>query len=464
MGTLIHNAIIVNEGRRFRGSLFIEGDRIKEMKEEPSPFNPQFSTATNIIDAQGGLVMPGVIDTHVHFREPGLTDKADIAHESRAALAGGVTSIMDMPNVLPPTTTLERWREHMDLLAQHCRVNYTCYIAATNDSIETPLPSTTDSPPCLTGNPHSAAEQEFPISYPPVKIFLGSTTGGMLVNDQSSMLRIFNFAATHVRHYPIVAHCEDNLRIQSRMAEAQALWGEDPDVTHHAWIRDAEACYQSSLFAARIARETGARLHIAHVSTSRELELIGGNVTGEVCVGHLLFTEDDYERLGTRIKVNPAIKSHDERNALRQALADGLLKTIATDHAPHEIEAKRGGCRCAASGMPMVQFSLVSMLGLVDEGVLSLERMVDAMCHQPAKLFGISDRGYLRPGMKADIVIVHPRQWTLRKENILSKCGWSPLEGRTFRWRVGQVFVNGRLAYDQGHIADDVRGEALFQR
>ena len=461
METLIHNAIIVNEGRRFRGSLLIEGDRIKEIREEPGAAGSQQSNATEIIDAQGGIVMPGVIDTHVHFREPGLTSKADIAHESRAALAGGVTSIMDMPNVLPPTTSLERWREHMDLLARHCRVNYTCYIAATNQGIETPPPSVSSSQPGLTENPHDTAEQEYPNPFPPVKIFLGSTTGGMLIDDLSSMLRVFNFAATRVRRYPVVAHCEDNLRIQSRMAEAQTLWGEDPDVTHHAWIRDAEACYQSSLFAARVARETGARLHIAHISTSRELELLGGNITGEVCVGHLLFTEDDYRRLGTRIKVNPAIKSHEDRDALRQALADGRLKTIATDHAPHEPEAKKGGCRCAASGMPMVQFSLVSMLGLVDEGVLSLERMVDAMCHQPAKLFGIRDRGFLRPGMKADIVIVHPRQWMLRKEDILSKCGWSPLEGTTLHWRVGQVFLNGRLAYDRGQITDDVRGEVL---
>ncbi len=443
MRTLIHNAVIVNEGHRFRGSLLIDGDRISEVFEgEDLPVNCQLSTV-NSIDAQGALLLPGIIDTHVHFREPGMTHKADICHESRAALAGGVTSVMDMPNVNPPTTTAERWQERMRLGLSESRVNYSCYIGATNEGIA-------DVPA-------------------PIKLFMGSSTGNMLVDKREALKSIFQFAADHNR--PIVAHCEDSLRINQRMAEAKQLWGDDPSVEHHPWIRDKEACYRSSALAAELAQETGARLHIAHITTAREIELLqqtanvtsplpeglGGEsaatITGEVCLPHLLFCDQDYAQLGTRIKCNPAIKT--------ATLRDGRLLTVGTDHAPHLLSEKQGGCARAASGMPMVQFSLVSMLGLVDEGVLPLERLVDAMCHQPALLFGIKQRGFLRPGYKADLVLVRPETWTLHEEAVLSKCGWSPLEGHTFTWRVQQTFVNGHLAYDHGNIDDTTRGEAL---
>ncbi|MBP5513251.1 MAG: dihydroorotase [Bacteroidaceae bacterium] len=434
MTTLIHNATIVNEGRCFRGAVLIEDGRISEVFEgEGQPVTSRLSPL-NSIDASGALLLPGIIDTHVHFREPGMTHKADICHESRAALAGGVTSVMDMPNVNPPTTTVERWKERMEMGLRNSRVNYSCYIGATNEGIA-------DVPA-------------------PIKLFMGSSTGNMLVDKREALKTIFQFAADHNR--PIVAHCEDTQRINERMAEAKQLWGDNPSVEHHPWIRDEEACYRSSALAAELAQETGARLHIAHITTARELELLNGkNITGEVCLPHLLFCDQDYARLGTRIKCNPAIKTESDREALRQALKDGRLLTIGTDHAPHLLSEKQGGCARAASGMPMVQFSLVSMLGLVDEGVLTLERMVDAMCHQPALLFGIKERGFLRPGYKADFVLVRPETWTLHEEDILSKCGWSPLEGYTFNWRVQQTFVNGHLSYDHGNINDATRGEAV---
>ena len=441
MKTLIHNAEIVNEGRRFRGGLVIDGDRIAEVFEGDSPTLNSALCTLNCTDAGGALLLPGIIDTHVHFREPGLTHKADIAHESRAALAGGVTSVMDMPNVNPPTTTLERWQERMALGARESRVNYAYYIGAT--SLHAPLST---------------------LHQIPIKLFMGSSTGNMLVDKRDDLLRVFRTAAKNADRYPIVAHCEDTLRINERMAEAKRLWGDDPAVEHHPWIRDEEACYRSSSLAVQLAQETGARLHIAHITTERELELpsLHSNITLEVSVPHLLFCGEDYAALGTRIKCNPAVKSKRDRDALRQALADGRILTIATDHAPHLLSEKEGGCARAASGMPMVQFSLVSMLGLVSEGILTLERMVDAMCHQPALLFNIKDRGFLRPGYKADLVLVKPEEWTLRKEDILSKCGWSPLEGRTLLWRVQQTFVNGRLGYDHGRIDDTLRGEPIF--
>ena len=451
MRTLIHNAKIVNEGCTFKGAVLIDGECIVEVFDGDNPFVHNSLHIDHCIDAEGALLLPGVIDTHVHFREPGLTQKADIAHESRAALAGGVTSTMDMPNVNPPTTTPSRWHERMALGARESRVNYSYYIGATNEALDDP-------------------------SLAPIKLFMGSSTGNMLVDNRDTLQRLFRTAAQSDAPYPIVAHCEDTPRINERMADAKKRWGDDPPVEHHPWIRDEEACYRSSSLAAQLARQTGARLHIAHISTERELNLLpedantapvpssvgtGGRITLEACVAHLLFCDEDYSRLGTRIKCNPAVKSRNDRNALRRAVADGRILTIATDHAPHLLSEKEGGCARAASGMPMIQFSLISMLGLVDEGAFTLERMVDAMCHQPALLFGIRGRGFIRPGYKADLVIVRPETWTLRKEDILSKCGWSPLEGYTFRWRVQQTYLNGLLAYDHGHIDDAVRGEAL---
>ncbi|MEE1222131.1 MAG: dihydroorotase [Bacteroidaceae bacterium] len=433
MTTLIRDAVIVNEGKRQNGSMLIDGEQIAAIL----PAGTALPEADRVIDAQGALLLPGIIDDHVHLREPGLTHKADTAGESRAALAGGVTGLMDMPNVVPQTTTNALWAERMAIGARECRTNYAYYLGATNDNIEE----------------IKAVDRR---RVPAIKLFMGSSTGNMLVDDEQALRQIFSQSPL-----PIMAHCEDTGRINQRMKEAQAQWGDDPAVETHAWIRDAEACYQSAALAARLAHETGARLHIAHLSTERELELVGGNITAEACVGHLVFCDEDYATLDTRIKVNPAIKSRKDRDALRQALKDGRITLVATDHAPHLLSDKHGGARTAASGMPMVQFSLVSMLNLVDEGFISIERLVELMCHAPASLYNIEKRGFLRPGYQADITLVERTPWTLQQKDVLSKCGWSPLEGRSFSHRVAMTFVNGRLAYDHGTIHDEVRGQAL---
>ncbi|MCD8266198.1 MAG: dihydroorotase [Prevotellaceae bacterium] len=453
MTTLIKNALLVNEGQKLPGSLLIEDELIADILPSGAPL----PSADKVVDAQGALLLPGVIDDHAHFREPGLTHKGDIASESRAALAGGVTSVMDMPNVSPETTTIDLWEEHQALGLRHSRVNYACHFGATNTNIE-------------------EIKRLDPTRVPAVKLFMGSSTGNMLVDKQSALRQIF-------RHSPVLvmAHCEDTGRISWRMSKAQELWGDDPDVCHHTWIRDEEACWLSSSLAVRLAREEGARLHIAHVTTQRELSLLGTScptfspphlpalppwgrepslrsITGEACVSHLLYTEDDYPRLGTALKVNPSVKTEADRQALLNALRDGTLTLIGSDHAPHLLSEKQGGCRLAASGMPLVEFSLVAML---DQGELSVEQIVSLMCHAPATLFGIEGRGFLRKGYKADLTLVEQAEWTLGKKDILSKCGWSPLEGQTFHHRVWQTYVNGRLAYDHTIVDDTQRGEAL---
>lgn len=434
MKTLIHNALIINEGHSFLGALLVDGEQIVSLFQSGDTL-PEADIQVN---AQGAYLMPGVIDSHVHFREPGLSRKGDTASESRAALAGGVTSVMDMPNVSPQTTSNTLWQERMDIGEREMRVNYAYYLGATNDNL-------------------AEIKNVDCNRVPAIKLFMGSSTGGMLVEKETTLRAIFRHSPL-----PIMTHCEDTSCIVERMKEAQKLWGDDPHVRFHPWIRSREACLLSSESAVRLAREKGAKLHIAHVSTEEELQLAGENVSTEACVGHLIFSEEDYERLGTRIKVNPSIKSLQDREALRQALSDGRITTIATDHAPHLIEEKVGGARQAASGMPMVQFSLPCMLDLVQEGVLSIERMVELMCHAPATLYQVKNRGFIRPGYQADLVLVAPEPWTLTKADILSKCAWSPLEGHTFRHRVLQTYVNGCLAYDHGHVNDEVRGQALW--
>ncbi len=433
MKTLLTNALLVSDGSKREGALLIDGNRIAGIYRTGEPL----PSADRTMDLRGAMLMPGVVDDHVHFREPGLTHKADTATESRAALAGGVTSVMDMPNTVPQTTTNALWAERQRTGAMECRVNYACYLGATNDNIE-------------------EVKRADASRVPGVKLFMGSSTGNMLVDKEEAVRGV-------LRHSPtlVMAHCEDTGRINARMREAQQRWGDDPPVELHPWVRDAEACRLSSSLAAEWARQEGARLHIAHISTASELALLGGNITGEACVGHLLFCDRDYQRLGTAIKVNPAIKSDADRKALLGALTDGTITLIGTDHAPHLVAEKRGGARRAASGMPMVQYSLVAMLELVEDGCLTAERLVHLMCHAPAELFGIRERGFLREGYKADIVVVERREWTLGKGDILSKCGWSPLEGRTFRHRVRHTFVNGHLAYDNGRIDDQTRGEPL---
>ena len=439
MKTLIEHGRIVNEGRTFAGSVVIEDDRIAniilEQNEQPR------GTFDQVVDATGAFVIPGVIDTHVHFREPGLTEKADIESESRAAAFGGVTSYCEMPNTVPQTTTLEALDEKFLLASQKSHVNYSFFFGATNDN-------------------YTLFADLDRHRIPGIKIFMGSSTGNMLVDRYGALLKIFETAA-HL-DLPLMAHCEDTEIINRNMEQMKKAYGDDPDVMLHPLIRSEEACYESSALAAQLARTYGTHLHIAHVSTARELELGGGNVTLEAVLAHLLFTSADYSRKRALIKCNPAVKRADDRDALRLALADGRISTIATDHAPHLLSQKQGGCAKAASGMPMVQFSLPAMLGLVDEGVVSFERVVDLMCHQPAQLFSIRDRGFLRPGYKADIAIVRPVEpYGVTPALIQSKCGWSPLDGDLLHWRVTHTICNGRIILNDGTFDAASQGEEL---
>ena len=462
----IENVIIVNEGKCFRASVLIEEGRIKEIRREPQ----SASLEGEELGRESAFLLPGIIDGHVHMREPGLTHKATMESETRAAARGGVTTVFDMPNVVPQTTSLQLLQERYAMAEGKCHVNYGFYLGATNDNIED-------------------IKRLDPTSCPGVKLFMGSSTGGMLVDREEQLRRIF-------RESPalIMAHCEDTKRINSltlafskregalsersessgcsesseysdnsenseRPAPFPPLLegsGEALPVRFHPLIRDHEACYASSSLAVRLAREEGARLHVAHISTARELELFSpesDSITAEACVPHLLFSDEDYTALGARIKCNPAIKTKADREALRRALTDGRIRTVATDHAPHLLSEKQGGALKAMSGMPMVQFSLPAMLGLVDEGVLSIERLVELMCHNPARLYNIKERGFIREGCWADLVLVRRHPWTVTTDCIESLCGWSPLEGRTLGWQVEKTWVNGRLVWD-GHAVE----------
>ena len=437
MRRLIEGGTIVNEGSVFDGSIVVEGKDILTITEGNK--RPELSV-DETIDASGCFVLPGIIDDHVHFREPGLTAKADIDTESQAAAAGGVTSYFDMPNTVPQTTTLEALDEKFQLAARKSHVNYSFFFGATNDN--SPLFPQLDK-----------------TRIPGIKLFMGSSTGNMLVDRREALDRIFATAGM-----PLMAHCEDTAIINRNMAQAKSLYGDDPAVSHHPEIRSAEACYESTRLAVELARQHHAQLHVAHLTTARELELFepDSRITAEATVSHLYFCDRDYSLLGTRIKCNPAIKTERDREALQQALTDGRIAVIGTDHAPHLLSQKEGGCARAASGMPMIQFSLVTMLELVDRGVLTIERLVELMCHNPARLFGIEGRGFLRPGYRADLVIVRPNTgWTVCPTDILSKCGWSPMEGHTYLWQVQQTICNGHTVYRHGKVDATYIGDPL---
>lgn len=437
MKTLIFGGKIVNEGATRVASLIVDNDTITDIIEGNEAPRGNYD---QIVDATGCFVLPGVIDDHVHFRDPGLTAKADMETESRAAAYGGVTSYFDMPNTNPQTTTVETLEAKYEEAASKSHVNYGFFIGATNDNIDV----------VTTVDPHRV---------PGIKLFMGSSTGNMLVDKKDVLKQLFTKTTL-----PIMAHCEDTDIINRNMAEAKQKYGDDPEVCHHPEIRSEEACWESTRLAVELANETGAHLHVAHLTTARELQLFGksSNVTAEAVIAHLFFANTDYATLGTRIKCNPAIKTPHDREALRQALADGRIATIGTDHAPHLPQDKEGGCARAASGMPMIQFSLVAMLELVDNGVISIERLVELMAHNPARLFEVSQRGFLRPGYKADVVLVKPNSpWTVDKECIQSKCGWSPMEGHTFQWQVRTTICNGHIIYNNGAFDTNSRGEAL---
>lgn len=444
MKTIIRNATIVNEGRTFVGSVIIEDQYIQEIIEGGDDSSQAYDQD---IDATGLYLFPGVIDDHVHFREPGMTHKADIASESRTAAAGGVTSYMEMPNTNPQTTTIELLNQKFELARQHSRVNYSFFFGATNTN--------TDEVCRLD-----------PARVPGVKVFMGSSTGNMLVDRVDTLLRLFQQSPLL-----LMAHCEDTDIINQNINYFRKKYKGQNDfpVRYHSRIRSVDACYTSSALAVKLAKETGARLHIAHVSTAKELSLFDNSlpleekrITAEAVIAHLMFTTEDYDRLGTKIKCNPAIKTPDDRAALREALNTGLIDVVATDHAPHLLNEKIGGALKAMSGMPMIQFSLVSMLELADEGELSIERVVELMCHNPAKLFHIEKRGFIRPGYFADLVLVDPEaNWLVSQGRYYTKCGWTPMDEHTFKWKVRRTFVNGTTAYCDGVVVDGVRGLEL---
>lgn len=437
----INHAVIVNEGRKFNGSVVIEGEKIAEVLEgEDCPAAP----CDEEVDAQGSYLLPGVIDDHVHFRDPGLTHKADMASETAAAAAGGVTSFMDMPNCNPQTTSIEALNNKFADAATKCVVNYSFYFGATNNN--------TDQLPLLDKK-HVCG----------VKVFMGASTGNMLVDRMESLKKIFANAGML-----IATHCEDQNIIRQNTELYKKQYGEDPDVIYHPLIRNEQACYESSSLAVRLAKETGARLHILHISTARELELFEDKplsekkITAEACVSHLFFCDEDYKTLGTRIKCNPSIKTKADRDALRKALSSHKIDVIGTDHAPHLLSEKQGGALKAVSGMPTLQFSLVSIYELVHEGVLSIEQLVEKMCHAPAELYQIHQRGYIRPGYQADLVLLNPNhEWEVTTECIQSKCGWSPMEGRHYHAKVEKTFVNGDVVYADGKVDTAHRGQAL---
>ena len=438
MKTLIYGATIVNEGRSFKGCLTLENDLIASVTEGDAVPEGHFDLRLNAEDC---VVMPGVIDDHVHFREPGLTAKADLESESRAAAYGGVTTFFEMPNTLPQTTTLDALNQKLELAQGKSHVNYSFFFGATNQ------------------NAH-LFERLDPKRVPGIKLFMGASTGNMLVDRLETLENIFKNAPL-----PIMTHCEDTQLVNQNMAEAKRLYGDDPAVEHHPAIRSAEACYHSSALAVELATKYGAQLHVAHLTTARELSLFGHNprITAEAVIAHLWFCDPDYRPRGTQIKCNPAVKTSADRDALRAALTDGRISVVATDHAPHLVSDKIGGCAKAASGMPMVQFSLPAMLELCEKGVLTIERVVELMCHAPARLFAVSKRGFIKPGYKADLAIVRRGEpWTVTKDCVQSKCKWSPMEGEKFRWRVVQTICNGHLLLDKDGTFDaQYRGEEV---
>ncbi|MCR5849792.1 MAG: dihydroorotase [Bacteroidaceae bacterium] len=445
---MIEDVIVVNEGECYQASVLIEDGRIK--KVEKTKGLKVESSHFFIFSPFQCFLFPGIIDGHVHMREPGLTHKATMESETRAAARGGVTTVLDMPNVVPQTTTLQLLKERYAIAEGQCHVNYGFYLGATNDNLE-------------------EIKRLDPTLCPGVKLFMGSSTGGMLVDREEKLRQIF-------RHSPtlVMTHCEDTERIKENLDRIQnpkfKIKNDSPllekgGVSLHPLIRDHEACYRSTELAVRLAKEEGARLHVAHITTAQELELFQPNderITAEACVPHLLFTDADYETLGARIKCNPAIKTAADRDALRRALTDGRIRTIATDHAPHLLSEKEGGVLRAMSGMPMVQFSLPAVLSLVDDGILSIERAVELMCHNPARLYHIKERGFIREGYYADLVLVRRKPCTVTKDCIESRCGWSPLEGRTLGWQVEKTWVNGNLVWDGASFPLPPGGKRVF--
>lgn len=441
----IHNAVIVNEGRRFTGALLIHDGLIREVFEGKAPSGFVFPEGTIILDAKEKFLLPGVIDDHVHFREPGLTAKGDIASESRAAVSGGVTSYMEMPNTNPKATTLEILEEKYRLASEKSFANYSFYLGATNDNLE-------------------EIKKADPAKICGLKLFLGASTGNMLVDDPKALDEIFASSPLLIG-----VHAEEESIVQQNLARFKAEFGENIPPSAHPLIRSEAACYASSEKAVKLAQRHDARLHLLHLSTARELDLLKNDlplaekrITGEVCIHHLWFDDRDYSEKGAFIKWNPAIKTSHDREELFAGLLSGKIDIIATDHAPHLREEKERPALSCPSGGPLVQHSLVAMFGFYHLGKISVEVIVEKMCHAPAILFRIPDRGFIRKGYKADLILVdQDNPWMVEKENILYKCGWSPFEGVTFKSRVTHTWVNGRLVYNEGKFDTTVKGERL---
>jgi len=442
MDIYIKNALIINENKKFRGSVLIKNGYINKVIEGQNDIK---GSNINVINGEGKVLIPGVIDDQVHFREPGLTRKADIYTESKAAVAGGITSYMEMPNTNPQTVTQKLLKEKFDLASKYSLANYSFYMGATNDNIDELLKTDSKS---VCG----------------IKVFMGSSTGNMLVDNRESLEKIFSTAPVL-----IAVHCEDEDTIKANTAKYEAEFGDNIPISYHPVIRSAEACYKSSSMAVELAKKYGTRLHILHLSTKKELELLDNSIplkekkiTGEVCVHHLWFDDGDYDKYGTKIKWNPAVKSKLDKNALFEAMLDDRLDVIATDHAPHTAQEKSNSYFKAPSGGPLVQHSLNVMLEFYHQEKISLEKIVDKMCHKPAELFKVYKRGYIKEGYHADIVLIDLNtEYTVSKENILYKCNWSPFEGETFHSKITHTFVNGNPVFENGEFNEDKKGMAL---
>ena len=443
MKTIIHGATIINEGEMFAGSVLIDGEFIRKIYHNEIPVEDMESA--DRINASGKYLIPGVIDDQVHFREPGLTHKGDITTESRAALAGGITSYMEMPNTIPQSVTIEELEKKYARAAEVSAVNYSFYIGATNDNLKEVL----------------AVDPERVCG---IKVFMGSSTGNMLVDNDLTLSELFKNA-----HTLVAVHCEDENIIKKNMELYREKYGELIPISRHPRIRSAEACFQSSSKAVKLAAQFGTRLHVLHLSTADEMRLFepgpvrNKKITAEVCIHHLWFDERDYPQYGTRMKWNPAVKSPEDKEALWTALLSDKIDVIATDHAPHTLDEKAHPYMKAPSGGPLVQHSLTAMLEFACQGKITVPKIVEKMCHAPADLFRIDKRGYIREGYYADLVLIDPeKRWTVVPENILYKCGWSPFEGTEFSHQVEKTFVNGQLAYNQGAINADVKGKRLL--
>ena len=439
---LIKNAKIVNEGAIFEGDVMIENEFIVEIAQSISPK----SSSCKIIDAEGSYLIPGAIDDQVHFREPGLTHKGDISSESAAAVAGGITSFIEQPNTIPNAVTQEILEEKYKIAAEKSYANYSFMMGGTNDNLEEVLKT----------NPKNVAG---------IKLFLGSSTGNMLVDNEEALEKIFS--STKML---IAVHCEDETTIKNNLERFKLQFGEDIPVECHPLIRSVEACYLSSSKAIALAKKTGARLHIFHLSTAKEMELFTNKIpledkqiTAEVCIHHLWFSDEDYKTKGNLIKWNPAVKTAEDRAALWEALLDDRIDVIATDHAPHTLEEKQQSYLKAPSGGPLVQHAVVAMFEMNHQGKISVEKIVEKMCHNPAKIFKIEKRGFIKEGFYADLVIVNPSlPWNVKKENILAKCGWSPFEKYNFKSRITHTFVNGELVYQNFKVKDIRVGKRLL--